>query len=438
MTAPRSIILISCVKSKSSRRAKAKDLYDSTLFRAQRAYAERFGDQWFILSAKYGLLDPEREIDPYEETLKGDSTKQKRDWSECVYNELQRHTRPHDIITITAGEDYCRYLEPLLAERGNLVIRPVKGLSMGFIPGRLRELIASAPHQTSVPIVDVRSAPTDQPEKLDFHSSAETNRGTTHLVDSQIEKFYSILARLQETTRGMRLLKDLTPAEVPHRGVYFFFQNGELRADGRTPRVVRVGTHGLKPGSKSTLYNRLMQYRGSSTGGGNHRSSVFRLHVGKALISRGLFGCPSWAQGSNAPREVVLAERDLEQAVSQYIGDMYVLLLDIPDEPGPASDRALIERNAIGLLAGGDAPSKDWLGLSTNNPAILRSGLWNVNHVDHNSDDNFFDRFRTTCIQTTEFLIGKNRDASGGLLVLREMAKGREGTSQVPGKCARN
>ena len=49
---------------------------------------------------------------------------------------------------------------------------------------------------------------------------------------------------------------------------------------GAGPRVVRIGTHGLKNGSRSTLWGRLSQHRGSSRSGlGNHRGSSFRLLV---------------------------------------------------------------------------------------------------------------------------------------------------------------
>ena len=74
----------------------------------------------------------------------------------------------------------------------------------------------------------------------------------------------------------------------PPRGVYFFHESGEARSGtGGGPRVVRVGTHGLKSGSGSTLWDRLSQHRGSSRSGrGNHRGSIFRLIVGIALAKR--------------------------------------------------------------------------------------------------------------------------------------------------------
>jgi hypothetical protein len=59
----------------------------------------------------------------------------------------------------------------------------------------------------------------------------------------------------------------------PKRGVYFFFETGESRSDsGSGPRVVRVGTHALREGSRAKLWTRLSQHQGTiTTGGGNHR-----------------------------------------------------------------------------------------------------------------------------------------------------------------------
>lgn len=385
MKRAQSVVLISCVKSKRRYRAPAKDLYDSTLFRAQRAYAEKVADKWFILSAKYGLLAPETEIEPYEETLKGASVKRKRDWSHAIFAELERVTARNDVITITAGEDYCRYLVPLLTQRGNEVRRPVKGLAMGYIPGRLYELISNAGTKTGPTsrspaknegrmlekgIQPIRASPTRKPTRED-----------------QIENFYSIIFSLA----APRQLADLTNKQVPSRGVYFFFENGEFRCDGTTPRIVRVGTHGLKALSKSTLYGRLAQHRGTRNGIGNHRGSVFRLHVGKAIINRDRLDCETWARGSNASRDVLVHEQEVEKAVSAYIGKMKVMLLEIPDEPRRDNRRAFVERNTIGLLAGQEPASKAWLGLYTHNPSIAQSYLWNVNHVGHVVEDGFID-----------------------------------------------
>jgi uncharacterized protein DUF6884 len=138
------VILISCSKTKRPYRCAAKDLYCSRLFSAHRAYAEAVSDRWFILSAKYGLLDPDEEIAPYEKTLNGAPVIEKRAWAARVSTELEQKIVSSDRIFITAGENYCRYLIPLLEARGHEVRRPLQGVSMGFQPRHLRELAKRA------------------------------------------------------------------------------------------------------------------------------------------------------------------------------------------------------------------------------------------------------------------------------------------------------
>jgi hypothetical protein len=106
------VVLISCVGKKKSRKFKAKDLYDSTWFRYAWRYAQSLNpDKIFILSAKYGLVDPETEIQPYEETLNSKSDNDIRVWAIAVLNALREKTDlPNDMFTILAGEKYRRHL----------------------------------------------------------------------------------------------------------------------------------------------------------------------------------------------------------------------------------------------------------------------------------------------------------------------------------------
>jgi len=215
-----------------------------------------------------------------------------------------------------------------------------------------------------------------------------------------LTRLYSILETLQAKLGGARMLRDCSGRlSWPRRGVYFFREDGELRSDsGQGPRIVRVGTHALKAGSRSTLRGRLSQHRGQdASGGGNHRGSIFRLIVGAALMeSRGI-ECPSWGSGSSAPRDVRAGEHALEREVSKVLGNMSVLWLAIEDEPGPASLRGLVERNAIALLSNYerellDPPSKGWLGHRCDRERVRGSGLWNSNHVDDAYDPAFLDQ----------------------------------------------
>lgn len=210
-----------------------------------------------------------------------------------------------------------------------------------------------------------------------------------------LDAFYTILDELRDRIGGYRHLRDTGGRrDWPARGVYFFFERGELREDGRDLRVVRVGTHAVSVGSRTTLWNRLAQHRGTTAGtfagGGNHRGSIFRLHVGTALLNRGTHPAEvqaTWGRGSSADRATRMAEYALERDVSAHIGAMPFLWLDVPDAAGKGSHRKIIESGAIALLSNRgrpaiDPPSAGWLGRDADRAAIRESGLWNVNHVD--------------------------------------------------------
>lgn len=219
----------------------------------------------------------------------------------------------------------------------------------------------------------------------------------TNTQQSDTEKFYDLLDELSNKVGGPRRLSDCTSSSGwPSHGVYFFFEDGEYRINN-SPRVVRIGTHALTATSKTKLWNRLSTHRGivggSRPGGGNHRASIFRLHVGTALIARGDWSDEvrgSW-RNNNAGHAARQAEHSLEQAVTQHIGAMPFLWLAVPDRV----DRAAIERNTIGLLScrsgGQDLASSIWLGLSADNEKVRTSALWNVNHVDDGYDPKYLE-----------------------------------------------
>ena len=224
-----------------------------------------------------------------------------------------------------------------------------------------------------------------------------------------IDRFYLLMDRLARRAGGPRMLADLgNSRDWPSRGVYIFFDPSEPRSDSGTgPRAVRVGTHALTPGSRSTLRQRLAQHRGSAGGAGNHRGSIFRLLVGQALLaSGGLSRTPSWGVKSTAAaaaaflgirqESLAAAELPVERAVSAYIGTLPFLWLAVDDEPGPESRRGFIERNAIGLLtnfdrAALDPPSSTWLDRASDRPLVAGSGLWNQRHVDEAYDPALLD-----------------------------------------------
>ena len=126
------LFLISCVKTKGAMPAAAMDLYTSNWFRKARACVETTGCPWRILSAQYGLIHPEEEIEPYEKTL-----------NTMRVEETARLGRPRACrascrastalirSSFLRGQRYRQFLEPQLHERGLAVRVPMSGLRQG-------------------------------------------------------------------------------------------------------------------------------------------------------------------------------------------------------------------------------------------------------------------------------------------------------------------
>lgn len=227
--------------------------------------------------------------------------------------------------------------------------------------------------------------------------------------DADIDRFYELFRLLASVAGQLKPLSFLSAQKnLPNRGVYFFCEEGERRRD--EPRVVRVGTHGVSAGSKSTLRARLSAHRGSSTGSGNHRGSIFRLHVGRALLAKEFRLIPTWGVGSVVPAELRLDPSGLadeahwEKRVSAIIGAMPVCWVAEEDEASAASMRGFIERNAIALLSNrgtsSNPPSSTWLGLQSPRLEIASSGLWNLKHIDEHHDAKFLDVFERAVLDT--------------------------------------
>lgn len=354
---------VSCSKLKLNHAAPAAALYSSPLFRKSLLAALDENDVVYILSALHGALPLDRIIPPYDVTLKTMDSASKKEWTNKVRGQLSGILNPADVVRFYAGNEYTRPLRPFVANLGCKIYEPLAGLSLG---SRLNRL-----------------------QTTNDESALENLTRTAGLL----------LRRLWRRQDGGRLLKDCKgQGPWPVRGLYIILESTE---NAQTmSRVVRIGTHAVSAGSKTTLWDRLITHRGTSDGRGSHRSSIFRLHVGRAL-TRGVPDVPlvsTWAEGQSASADVRHAEEPLERLVSEYLGNLRVLWLDVADAPGPASDRAYLERGLIGLYSRAMMlrPSRfsNWLGMNSPDWRIATSGLWNVNYVFQRPDDAFLDVFQ--------------------------------------------
>ncbi|MGH2711484.1 MAG: DUF6884 domain-containing protein [Actinomycetota bacterium] len=127
--------LVGCVKEKAGRAAPARDLYTSTLFVGRRRFVERTCDRWYVLSALHGLVEPDRRLEPYDKTLKGDSAAERRVWSAKVLDTIKLAVGS-DLTDLTfeihAGAEYREFgLRQALEREGARVEVPAEGLRMG-------------------------------------------------------------------------------------------------------------------------------------------------------------------------------------------------------------------------------------------------------------------------------------------------------------------
>jgi hypothetical protein len=202
---------------------------------------------------------------------------------------------------------------------------------------------------------------------------------------TNLRKFYGALDELEQCVGGRRFLNDPELGRLlPERGVYFFFEPGEQRLQsGNGCRVVRVGTHAVRAGSRVQLRGRLFQHWR-----GNCKASIFRLLISEALLQ---LQCELATETAQA----------IEHTVTEKILAMPFVWLDFDDAASRNSRRAYIEQNSIALLSNYqhpdgmlDAPSTDWLGRHSPRQRIQRSGLWNNHYVRGRCDPDFPDCFQ--------------------------------------------
>lgn len=139
----KTIILISCGAKKENTPQKAEDLYIGGYFKKILAYAEYLSNknnaEIFILSAKYGVLELNEIIKPYDLTLKNKDEKYKKIWSYKVIKQLENKIKRTDKIIFLAGENYIKYLKKYYKNYEE----PLKGLRIGkrlkFITEELKD-----------------------------------------------------------------------------------------------------------------------------------------------------------------------------------------------------------------------------------------------------------------------------------------------------------
>ena len=131
------LVVVPCGKSKIWDRhprqgpTPARDVYIGSFFKANREFAESFGDQWLILSAKYGFIPPTYVIpEPYEVTFNDVRT------NPISIAVLREQVAEQDLcsfkrILVLGGAMYRRAAEAVFTAYEKSLEFPTAGLPLG-------------------------------------------------------------------------------------------------------------------------------------------------------------------------------------------------------------------------------------------------------------------------------------------------------------------
>lgn len=182
---------------------------------------------------------------------------------------------------------------------------------------------------------------------------------------------------LHELFAGLpRHTVDFDNSQIPLNGIYVMFQSGEL-AHG-LDRIVRIGTHR----GQDRLRKRLRQHFHNK----RKDSSIFRKHVGRALLARSsdpFF--EQWNLNLSTRKscekhmgDVDLArQEEVESEVSEYLaGNITFSVLEIFSK----AERSKLKKSVLSTIAAcGECRALiDWLGHHHPHPTIRNVGLWNI------------------------------------------------------------
>lgn len=119
-------------------------MYISQWFQAAKKYILSLEIDYFILSAKHGILHPTQLVEPYDQSLYHLSAPERRQWSEIVVKQLIAIAPPPSEFIMLAGKRYREgIIEPLQKAGYNTTI-PLQGLGIGK---QLQWLAANTPRE---------------------------------------------------------------------------------------------------------------------------------------------------------------------------------------------------------------------------------------------------------------------------------------------------
>lgn len=349
------IALLSCTKSKMPYRCKAREMYSkSRWFPKAYEYVKKLGaDKIFVLSALYGMVPEDKEIDYYERTLNDCTENERIEWAQRVLSDLKNEADlERDSFVIIAGKKYYEYLIPHMKN----VMLPLKGRGIYYWEPMLNKFLMST-HLS--------------------HSGELKNANDTIIIEES-ENYCYELHKLMNTLPRIKYPINFT--NLPNNGIYIMFEEGEKYDE--FDRIVRVGTHR----SPNRLRGRLRDHYIIE----NKDGSIFRKNIGRAILNKNNDSfLRIWEYNlSRTNNQEILKQANpvyqanIERFVSNYIRNniSFVVIGEIQN----SRERLRLEAGIIAELNCDKdfTHSANWLGIFSPKEEIRKSGLWLVEGLE--------------------------------------------------------
>lgn len=158
--------LVGCGKSKKDGYYPARELYDSNYFRLKRDYAERYCENYSILSAGHGVVEPTEMVGTYDVSVRDLEGEALHAYRNSVTSHLRFNDwNEYDEFLVLAGKAYLEPVEDLLRELAetypNLTVRyPFEETAgIGEQMSWLKQRIEDHDEEPDVPEAEAEQAP---------------------------------------------------------------------------------------------------------------------------------------------------------------------------------------------------------------------------------------------------------------------------------------
>lgn len=182
--------------------------------------------------------------------------------------------------------------------------------------------------------------------------------------------------------------------ELPHNGIYFFYESGEIWGHGGNKlRIVRVGTHRAGNfGSRIREHYLLDELNLDINKPKPSDRSIFRKNIGRALLNKVNDNyLKVWEikflnkenRVSFGQKRDIEKEKKIELEITKLLKDNFKFRYIILDNQIDRMGSKGLESSLIGTLAncGLCKHSLNWIGKYSTEEKIKESGLWQVQHL---------------------------------------------------------